>query len=76
MECSAKSGDSVKDVFKVLTKMMKEKFIDEKIKNGGGEDEGNNGEEVGIGEKKVIHIIRYGKDMHSKCCQNWYFILF
>ena len=32
MECSAKSGQSVHEAFTTLTRMMKEKFIDEKLK--------------------------------------------
>lgn len=60
MECSAKNGKSVQEVFTKLTKMMKEKFIDEKLKEGDDPD-------LTV-KKGAFHLLNIGKNIHNKCC--------
>ena len=53
MECSAKSGESIAEVFMTLGRLMKERFIDEGSKEGISAKE--KGEKVGLvqsGRKK------------------------
>lgn len=73
MECSAKSGQSVHEVFATLTRMMKEKFIDEKLKESEEEDPDDDNNKKG-----VVHLIKSsGRNIHNKCCQNqnWFYVI-
>lgn len=65
MECSAKSGQSVHEVFVKLAVKMKKHFIDDKIR----EDDKDKDKGKDKDGKGVISLIKTTSgNLHSKCC--------
>lgn len=62
MECSAKSGESVCEVFETLGKLIKERVIDQKIKPDDPEPD-----PIRVG--RTIRLMALGKNIQSRCCE-------